>query len=281
MDISTALKTFDPQNKLNEENFGAWVCEVNMTFVMCPNFLDHLSGKIPEPSDTSKQINWISKDMEIISTIYKTIALNAIRTNHIKPFSAKPRQTAHQVWTSLKDTFIRDSRALRFELKRRLYNPVHDPSLPVMDYINDIVNAHGALSDLGHSPPPVDIADSVLMHLHPSYDMVCASLVSQSAEPSLETIKKVLDDFYRDGKLKDGGAGAQSAFYVRKEKETSRRKSTESSDDDGEDLEYDWGNTRGKDACHRCGRPGHQSSKCIVNMPQKVKDSIIKSARKA
>lgn len=284
--IFSALRTFDPQNKLNEGNYGAWSREVEMTFVMCSGFMGHLDGTLSAPNQTTEAslyVPWLATDKEVIAAIYKTIESNAIRTNHIKPFSASPRQTAAEVWASLKQAFIRDSRAHRFELKRRLYNPTHDPSRPVMDYINDIVNAHTSLSDLGHTPPSVDITDSILMHLHSSYDVVRASLVTQSSEPSLETIKKVLDDFYRDGQLKGSGGGLldQSALYVRKGKDRSSRRKAESSDDDDSDTGYDWGNTRGGDACHRCGRPGHRSSKCIVDMPQKVKDQIIKGARKA
>ncbi|KAF5311373.1 hypothetical protein D9611_012573 [Ephemerocybe angulata] len=84
--------------------------------------------------------------------------------------------------------------------------------------------------------------------------------------------------FESDGKLKDGGG--ETAFYVRKGKDGYRRRAGDSSDDDA-GSDYDWGNTRGGDACHRCGRPGHRLTKCIIDMPQRVKDKIIQDARKA
>lgn len=276
--VWTVLRSFDDQNKLNEDNYGSWAREVEMTFMQCPNFIAHLHGSVSAPASTSIDAHkaWLATDQEVIAVLYKTIASNAIRTNHIKSLSASPRQTATELWSTLKETFVRDSRSLRFELKRRLYNPVHDTSRPVLEFITDIINAHAALSDLGHSPPAIDIIDSILMHLNPSFDIVRASLVTQSTDPSLETIKKVLDDFYHDGKAKGSGGGDPEVVYYMRKGRGSRRK-----DEDDEEEYYDWGNTRGGDACHRCGRPGHRSSKCIANMPQKVKDDIINGYHKA
>ncbi|RXW11748.1 hypothetical protein EST38_g14107 [Candolleomyces aberdarensis] len=251
-----------------------------MTFVQCPDFIGHLDGTVKAPDPASAESlyqTWLATDKEVIAVLYKTIASNTIRTNHIKSLSATPRQTACELWAALKETFVRDSRSLRFELKRRLYNPVHDTSRPVLEYVSDIINAHASLADLRHSPPTIDIIDSILMHLDPSFDIVRSSLVTQSSDPSLETIKKVLDDFYRDGKAKGSGVGEpEAAMFTRRGKGTRRR-----DEEEEEEEYYDWGNTRGGDACHRCGRPGHRSSKCIADMPQNVKDNIINGYRKA
>lgn len=39
---------------------------------------------------------------------------------------------------------------------------------------------------------------------------------------------------------------------------------------------FDWLNTKERDVCHRCGRPGHRSSRCMADMPQWVKDKIMR-----
>ena len=41
-------------------------------------------------------------------------------------------------------------------------------------------------------------------------------------------------------------------------------------------AEVDWGNSKGKDGvCFHCGHTGHVAEKCIVDMPQEVKDHIV------
>jgi hypothetical protein len=42
------------------------------------------------------------------------------------------------------------------------------------------------------------------------------------------------------------------------------------------DSKYDWGNTKAvEDACHRCGRTGHQAAHCFADMPKDVKDQYL------
>ncbi|KIJ22787.1 hypothetical protein M422DRAFT_103840, partial [Sphaerobolus stellatus SS14] len=101
---------------------------------------------------------------------------------------------AHEVWTSIKDDYVKDSRAVRFELKRRLYNPIHDTGKPISLYIDDIANAANSLIALGHPPANTDIIDSILMHLDQSWSIPHSSLITQSGEPTLSVIRKTLDD---------------------------------------------------------------------------------------
>ncbi|KAG6821828.1 hypothetical protein H0H92_000635, partial [Tricholoma furcatifolium] len=105
-----------------------------------------------------------------------------------------PPQSANAVWISIKGDFQKDSRARRFEYKRRLYNPIHDIEKPVAAYIQDIVDAAESLATLGHKPANVDVVDSILMNLHPNFSIPRTLLTAQQSEPSLAVVKKTLTD---------------------------------------------------------------------------------------
>ncbi|KAG6875641.1 hypothetical protein C0993_008210 [Termitomyces sp. T159_Od127] len=121
-----------------------------------------------------------------------TISSTDIIHAHFK--NTTPAQTAHAVWTTLKDEFQKDTHAKHFELKQRLYNPIHNIEQPVSVYIQDIISAYEALTALGHAPAAVDVVDSILMNLHSDFSIVRTLLTTQADEPTLATVKKVLTD---------------------------------------------------------------------------------------
>ncbi|KAF4618043.1 hypothetical protein D9613_012872 [Agrocybe pediades] len=137
--------------------------------------------------------------------LYKTISANSTRDAHFKDTS--PAQTAKDVWESLKSEYQKDSRASRFELKKRLYNPVHDVDQPISVYIQDIIAASEALTALGHPPSPLDIVDSILMNLDSSFGIVRTLLTSQPNEPTLAAVKKMLTD-QEDTRVALSGGGS-------------------------------------------------------------------------
>ncbi|KAF8583704.1 hypothetical protein K439DRAFT_1617281 [Ramaria rubella] len=199
-----------------------------------------------------------------------------------------PLQMVNTVWLSLKTEYQKDSHAIRFELKKCLYNPTHDISKPILAYIQDIVNAAESLSNLGHPPAAIDIVDSILMNLDPSFAIVCTFLTTQTSEPTLTAVKKTLTDQEDMKSALDGGSGnKEEVMYAKyrckkmkqKGKQMKKPDSDSDSDSEGPPL-YKWLNPNNKDVCHRCSRPGHQSLRCIADMPQKIKDKIIKMARK-
>ncbi|KAF8577432.1 hypothetical protein K439DRAFT_1622126 [Ramaria rubella] len=118
-----------------------------------------------------------------------------------------PPQMVNAVWLSLKTKYQKDSRATRFKLKKHLYNPTHDISKPILAYIQDIVNVAESLSNLGHPPAAIDIVDSILMNLDPSFAIIRTLPTTQTSEPTLTAVKKTLTD-QEDTKLAlDGGSG--------------------------------------------------------------------------
>ncbi|KAF8585502.1 hypothetical protein K439DRAFT_1615892 [Ramaria rubella] len=266
--IFELLRTFDEQNRFNGNNYASWVTEFNMTFGEDTDFMSHINGT---------------------STMLVLTTDNSARLAADHPYS--PPQTPNAVWLSLKAEYQKDSRATRFELKKHLYNLTHDIAKPISIYIQDIITAAEALTSLGHEPAATDVVDSILMNLDPSFAIVRTLLTTQTSEPSLAAVKKALTD-QEDTKLALTGElddkPSESAMHAkcsnkRSKPKTSRKKKVSSSDtnsDSDDTHSYDWLNPSNKDVCHRCGRPGHRSSHCIADMPQSVKDKVIRMAKK-
>ncbi|KAF8580196.1 hypothetical protein K439DRAFT_1619992 [Ramaria rubella] len=233
---------------------------------------------------TTDNSKWLAADHHARSALYKIISSNAIHTTHFKDTSLP--QTANAVWLSLKTKYQKDSCATRFELKKCLYNPTHDTSKPILAYIQDIINVAESLSNLGHPPATINIVDSILMNLDPSFAIVHILLTTQTSELTLTAVKKTLTDQEDTMSALDGGSGDnEQAMYMkcRGKKTKQTRKQMKKPDSDlglDDPPSYDWLNQNNKDVCHQCGRPGHCYSWCIADMPQSVKDKIIKMARK-
>ncbi|KAF8590347.1 hypothetical protein K439DRAFT_1612120 [Ramaria rubella] len=208
---------------------------------------------------TTDNSAWLAADHWARSALYKTISSNVIRSVHFK--HTLPPQTANTVWLSLKAEYRKDSRTIHFELKKRLYNPTHDITKPILTYIQDIVTAAEALTLLGHEPATTDVVDSILMNLNPSFTMVCTLLTTQTSEPSLTAVKKALTDqedtkSALTGELDD--KPSKSAMHTKHSNKQlkpkmSRKKKGLSSDTDSDSDDthlYDWLNLSNKDVCH-------------------------------
>ncbi|KAF8589187.1 hypothetical protein K439DRAFT_1612995 [Ramaria rubella] len=89
---------------------------------------------------------------------------------------------------------------------------------------NDIVNVAESLSNLGHPPAAIDIVDSILMNLDPSFAIVHTLLTTQTSEPTLTAVKKTLTDQEDTKSALDGGSGdKEEVMYVKRRGRKTKR----------------------------------------------------------
>jgi hypothetical protein len=129
---------------------------------------------------------------------------------------------------------------------------------------------------LGCKIEDIEFKDVLLMHLDESFHAARISILTQSVEPSLDDIKRILTSSTSANNVtikiepQDTALAARSRF-------SRFDKSTRSGRDPlVDDKGYRWCDIN-SDGCYRCGKTGHVASRCMYNMPQHVKDYIMNS----
>ncbi|KZV95578.1 hypothetical protein EXIGLDRAFT_582417, partial [Exidia glandulosa HHB12029] len=185
--------------------------------------------------------------------LYSTIASDGLQARHVKPDAS-----SRDVWKSLCAEFEGNNRSQRMQLKRALYMPVHDPSVSIIDYIHGVVSASDRLAALECAVKEHDIVDSLIMNLDDSWSIVRTILTSQATEPKLEAVKATLISHEQNTMARDEYSADAHAVRSGGRRHRSRSTSRSRTRSGG----FDWLNTKERDVCHRCGRPGHRSSRC-------------------
>ena len=120
----------------------------------------------------------------------------------------------------------------------------------------------------------------ILLHLNESFSSVQSALITPKEEPKLSEIIAAVKEHEAHMAITSGlpkgmsgsnGIADEQAYLAGKQrKQGGLRKSVQKV------SEIDWGNSQGQDGiCFCCGCAGHLAAKCIADMPQEVKDSII------
>lgn len=279
VDINTLLKSFDKKKTFDGLTipFASYKKEFRMTFAVDASLYAVILGSTVRPSSESLQHAWDIENQSGLTAIYRTIASDMIRDQHIKDDS-----TAASAWKSLTAEYEKDTRSNRFAFKSKFYNPVHDPSKPVDVYVAAIVAAAERLTSIGHAPKPIETTDTIIMHLHSSFHECRANLTMRDKDPSLVELHNLLIEWEKQQNLLTGGSFAVKAEPSEETALTARSRPSRSSHprarsiSDSEHETCDWGNTQNrKGACSRCGIPGHTANRCIISMPQSVKDKIL------
>jgi hypothetical protein len=186
--------------------------------------------------------------------------------------------TGVEAWKLLKDEYQKDSSALRLALRNELYSIRHDPKQPVNVYIEAIRSVARQLKAIGHAPSDDDLADLILLRLHPSFSSIRSALSNTTPFPKLAALISAIKAHEMQEKLSD--SVAQS---IKKEEEDDGDKPMTDAmaareGRKGVRGEFDWGNLKEKDGvCHRCGRSGHVARRCVADMPDDVKAKILTS----
>lgn len=186
---------------------------MKMTFSENDIVYGHITSCNIIPSNKPAAVDWCTTDLYFRMALYKTILSNTVHDVHFK--NSSPSQTANQVWESLKSEYQKDSCAFYFELKKCLYNLIHNTSQPVSSYIQNVISASNSLTSLGHSPASLDVVNLIFINLDQSFSIVCTLLISQSDELSITFVKKILTD-QEDTRLVLSGGDLESAHFTKK-----------------------------------------------------------------
>jgi hypothetical protein len=77
-------------------------------------------------------------------------------------------------------------------LHKAFFSAIHDTSIPVNIFINDILSAKAQLEAIGVMIDDITVKDVILMNLDESFHDVKMSLLTQPTEPELATVHSML-----------------------------------------------------------------------------------------
>lgn len=219
------------------------------------------------PTEAGELKVWEKLDKQAIFWIYSTIA-DEYR------YLIKGQKSARAAWKILSAHFQRSTLAHRMAARSEFYAITHDPSRPIDFYIQALQAARAKMTALGCKIEDMEFKDVLLMHLDPSFHAVRTNILAVATEPELDDVKRILTSS-SDIAIKI--EPVDIAMAARSDRFRGDRSSTRSGrnpliDDDG----FRWCDQDSR-GCHRCGRKGHPALKCMLTMPQQVKDYLMNS----
>lgn len=251
---------------LTPDNWFTWKTEMEMLLAM--EGLDEVvSGAEAKPTDEKGLAAWNQKDKKAKAIIFFRI------DPQYRTFFTTSSTSSTVLWTALKTKFEASNLATRIDARRQLYTTLHDPSKSVDFYILALKTARERLKAItGEDIKDRDFMDVLLMNIHPDFNQIKTSILSQSTEPSLETVISILTKSANDLSIKQ-----ESVFAVRSGPFGAGGSMGDLVDDKG----FRWCDTKRDEVCHRCGKPGHQAHMCVGDMPRHIKNWVLKRPHSA
>lgn len=241
-------------------------------------------GKLPESVPAGKE----AMDSSILFFVWGSLA------DDFK-YLADDKDTALDAWKAILNQFQKSNIGHRLQARQALYTISHDPSKPISHYINSVEKAVSVLRDLSVKIEDLELGDILLMNLHESYSTVRTTILTAKEEPDLATIKSIL--------LSSSVSALTSAPTINVKQEADitqaaniarsghRFKPTpslptpipsaplppsRSQSHPVDSKGFRWCNPVNEGHCHRCGRAGHVARLCIFDMPQHIKDWVMR-----
>ncbi|KAF7340496.1 hypothetical protein MSAN_02121000 [Mycena sanguinolenta] len=252
-------------------NWGSFSKDTQVFFQLEGNW-EIVNGTKKKPSDADEAEKWTRQNERAYSMIY--FLLGADYRSIIADVS-----TGVEAWKLLKDEYQKDSSALRLALRNQLYSIRHDPKQPISVYIEAIRTVACQLKAIGHEVKPEDLADIILLRLHPSFSSIRSTLSNVTPFPKLDDLISAIKAYELQETLSSSVEQTikkEEEEEVMKEKEDHAMLTREGRK--GVKGKFDWGNSKDKEGvCHRCGLSGHIARRCVADMPDDVKAKILTS----
>lgn len=284
--IPTSItNTLDSIPKCSESTFQSWKSGMKM-FFRGAGATHLLAESLPDTVPS----NMVALDSSILFFLWG-------RLEDDLKYLAADQQTALAAWKSILSHFQNSNIGRRLQARQAFYTTTHDPSKPISIYINSVLQAVQVLKELSVKVEEVEIGDIILMNLHESYTTVRTTILTAKEEPDLSTIKSILlsssigalsstpiMNFKQEGNVTQAAHTAKSGHgHKSRSKLTPSHPSPHpsasppSSQSHPVDAKgFRWCNPQNEGHCHRCGRSGHVSRLCIYDMPQHIKDWVMR-----
>jgi hypothetical protein len=279
LSIAALIQKVEP---LSDKNWHKWKSQVMMVFRSDGNARLVQGSEVRPAADKAAEA-WDKRDDAALAIIWACTSQDFL-------YLVEEETSGSACFAKLKQKFETTTFARRVELRKAFYNAEHDLSKPIEIYIQKVLDAKAQLTAMGHKIDDVEVKDVILMNLHPSYDGVKLSLITQPNEPDLATIRSILgssspvidEPFIKSEPLetalatrfgKRGSAGrGKVGKAVRNhsgsssESELKSRRGSHTQPRGIEDEKgYRWCNfDPTNDNCHRCGHKGHIAAFCMV-----------------
>lgn len=208
-----------------------------------------------------------------------------------------------RAYANLKAKFAASNFGRRVTLRQAFYGCEHDPSKPVDIFVQKALHGRAQLKAIGIDIDDACVKDVILMNLDPSYHAIKTSLLTQTAEPSLETVRNILTSSANNIVSADiisvKSEPGDVALLARGRSKPHASKSQFSSVGGGRpggnrgssgggdrgnsgggkrDLTgFTWCDPSNEGCCFRCGRPGHFATRCPTSMPSEIRDWLKES----
>jgi hypothetical protein len=246
--------------KLNDSNWFTWIKKMKMVFLAAG--LDGIvSGSVP--SEKAQKDKWDKLDVLMLPHLYMAIEEDF-------QYLVEDEDTSSAGWAKLKEHFQRSTLGARMVARKEFYDITHDPNHPISQYIQSVLAAKSKLVLLGCTITDTEVIDILLMQLDPSYHSVHITILSQTSEPKLEDIKAILT-----------ASSASHDVIIKSEPVdellTAARADHSKKVSQVDDKGLHWCDTDRDRVCHCCGHSGHIAARCMYNIPQSIKDWILKS----
>ncbi|PVF93205.1 hypothetical protein CPB86DRAFT_801416 [Serendipita vermifera] len=171
-DLAKAISAITPLTGL--DSWPKWKGDIKLLLGLHGTW-KYVDGTLKLPTELAE----LQKVNDQLALASWCISMTCDQTNcdHIEDIEG-----AIEKFTALKALYEGDTPAKRMTLCRKLYHAHHDPSLPVIEFVNSVRNIVSNLTAIKHAPKPDEICDIILMNLDPSFEVIQTLLSAQDKD---------------------------------------------------------------------------------------------------
>jgi hypothetical protein len=282
-DIQRLISNFPAESRLKgKENYGTWAKAIHWKLRVYPELLNHLYGTTGDVAPTHPGYDdWKAVDDDALTALYETIS-SSISNKHFPGPNITTHISSRFIFKAITSEFDGDTRFNRVELAGQIFAAKHDPSKVISEFYTPIFTAVDAFtSTSGFAIPDWLAIDILVYNLDASWkpahnDIITFSRGKDKDKVTRSEIISILDTYEREilkgipavDSLSTPQVGSAHAARTSRFPHPSNRSTSNN---------YDWLNMKCDPyCCDRCGKRGHSARFCLANMPEDVKDKILK-----